>query len=217
MITIWQHGEDEAPGEIGDYLRRIREPFEILRLFETRRIPKNPPSHLIILGGQMSVNDTSEFPFFFQERKIIREMVGAGSPVLGICLGAQMIITSFGERVYPSTPERGWCRIYGCNAEWQAILPEEFSVFHWHKETFNLPEGATLLSRGETVEKQVFKMGSALGVQFHPEVTWPIISRWSGSHPKEERTAVFSGTEHHLDQSRKQCCDLIDIFMGGWE
>jgi GMP synthase-like glutamine amidotransferase len=216
MITIWQHGEDETAGEVGDYLTCIREPFETIRLFETRIVPKNLPSHLIILGGQMSVNDTRNFPFFSEEQQIIREMVANGKPVLGICLGAQMIAASFGERVYPSTPERGWCRITGFDPDWRAVFPEEFIVFHWHNETFNLPTGAIIIAKGDTVKNQVFKMGSAVGVQFHPEVTPQIISRWSGSLQKEEQNVIRSGTGNHLDQSRKRCRDLIDAFMKGW-
>jgi GMP synthase (glutamine-hydrolysing) len=216
MITIWQHGDDEAAGEIGDYLTRIQEPFETIRLFETRTVPKDLPSHLIILGGKMSVNDTRNFPFFSKEQHIIREMVATGRPVLGICLGAQMIAASFGEQVYPSTPERGWCRITGCNPEWRVAFPEEFTVFHWHDETFNLPKGATFIARGDTVKNQIFKMGSAVGVQFHPEVTRQIISRWSGSLQKEEQNIIRSETDNHLDQGRKRCRDLVDAFMRGW-
>ena len=217
MITIWQHGEDEAAGEVGDYLTRIQEPFEIIRLFETRKISRNLPSHLIILGGQMSVNDTRNFPFFSEEQRTIREMVSWGRPVFGICLGAQMIAASFGEEVSPSVPEQGWCRISGYDPAWRAILPEEFVVFHWHNETFNLPEGATLLSMGDAVKNQAFRLGSAVGVQFHPEVTLPIISRWSDSLCKEERAVICSGTERSIDQSRKRCRDLMEAFMGGWE
>lgn len=217
MITIWQHGEDEGAGEIGDYLTHLQEPFEVVRLHETRKIPRSLPSHLVILGGQMSVNDTRNFPFFLEEQQTIREMVAKDRPVFGICLGAQMIAASFGEQVYPSVPEQGWCRISGCNPAWRAILPEEFAVFHWHNETFNLPGGATLLFRGNPVKNQVFKLSSALGAQFHPEVTQPIISRWSDSLRKDNRAVIRNGTEQYIDQSRKRCSDLMDAFMGGWE
>jgi GMP synthase (glutamine-hydrolysing) len=216
MITIWQHGKDESAGEIEDCLTDEKEPFEILRLYETRTVPKNLPSHLIIMGGQMSVNDTGDFPFFFGEQAIIRKMVEQERPVLGICLGAQMIAASFGEQVYPSTPERGWCRITGCHPAWKGLFPENFMVFHWHKETFNLPKGATLISRGNVVKNQVFKIGSALGVQFHPEITHSIIAQWSGSIPGERQT-MMSGTEYYLDQSRQRCRDIIDAFIGGWK
>jgi GMP synthase (glutamine-hydrolysing) len=217
MITIWQHGEDEAAGEIEEYLKEIQEPFEILRLHETQKIPKTLPSHLIILGGQMSVNDTLGFPYFFDEQKVIREMVSAARPVLGICLGAQMIAASFGKPVYRSAPERGWCGTTGCDLEWRVIFPEKFTVFHWHNETFNLPDGATLLSRGDTVENQAFKMGSAVGVQFHPEVTVPILSQWTESSGNKDRIAILKETECHLDQSRERCRDLVNAFVRCWK
>ena len=216
MITIWQHGADEEAGEVEAYFTRIKEQFEILRLYETDRIPSPPPSHLIILGGQMSVNNTQEYPFFYDEQKIIREMLEMGRPVLGICLGAQMIAAARGEQVFPSTEERGWNRITGCNPEWQAIFPEDFVVFHWHNETFNFPAEATLLSRGDLVKNQAFKIGSAVGVQFHPEVTQPIISQWSETRPSDERTVILRETERYLYKSRKRCHGLLDAFLKGW-
>jgi GMP synthase (glutamine-hydrolysing) len=216
MITIWQHGPDEPAGEVQEYLTQIREPFEIVRLYETRRVPKNLPSHLIILGGQMSVNDTKDCPFFFDEQTIIREMIAQKKPVLGICLGAQMIAASLGERVFSSTPERGWCRIAGCHPAWKEIFPGEFTVFHWHNETFNLPKGAILLSTGKTVNNQAFRAGSAVGVQFHPEVTFPTISRWCESIRHDEREVICNGTERYLTKSKKRCCDLLEAFIGGW-
>lgn len=217
MITIWQHGDDEAAGEVVDYLTENQEPFEILRLFETRAVPDTLPSHLIVLGGQMSVNDTAGFPYFFNEQQVIRKMVAAERPVLGICLGAQMIAASFGKPVYRSVPELGWCRTTGCDPEWRAIFPESFTVFHWHHETFNLPEGATLLSRGDIIKNQAFRTGSAVGVQFHPEVTLPIISQWTKSSKNKDRMAILKDTKYHLDQSRQRCRDLMNTFMRGWE
>ena len=217
MMTIWQHGVDEAGGEVVEHLLRIQEPFEILRLYETRKIPSDLPSHLIILGGQMSVNNTVEYPFFYDEQKAIRQMIQKGRPVLGICLGAQMIAAACGEQVFPSTPEKGWSGITGCDPEWHAIFPNEFMVFHWHNETFNFPTGATLLSKGNIVTNQAFRIGSAVGVQFHPEVTESIISRWSESLHPEEREVILRGMLRYLSQSRKRCHDLLEAFIRGWE
>ena len=216
MISIWQHGKDEAAGEVADYFTRIREPFEIQRLYESQTIPQALPEYLIILGGQMSVNDSRKYPYFIEEKRKIREMIKEGRPVLGICLGAQMIAASLGKQVYPSPSEQGWTRIKGCITPWKALFPEQFTVFQWHNETFNQPAGATSLATGSVVSNQAFRIGSAIGVQFHPEVTLPIISRWSEHLPQGDREEIIHGAELFLKQSRQRCHDILKMFMRGW-
>ena len=216
MISIWQHGKDEAPGEVADYFTRIREPFEIQRLYESQTIPRALPEYLIILGGQMSVNDSRKYPYFIEEKRKIREMIKEVRPVLGICLGAQMIAASLGKQVYPSPSELGWTRIKGCITPWKELFPEQFTAFQWHNETFNLPAGATSLATGSVVSNQAFRIGSAIGVQFHPEVTLPIISRWSENLPQGDREEIIHGAELFLRQSRQRCHDILKMFMRGW-
>jgi len=216
MMTIWQHGVDEAGGEVVEHLLRIQEPFEILRLYETRKIPSDLPSHLIILGGQMSVNNTVEYPFFYDEQKAIRQMIQKGRPVLGICLGAQMIASAFGERVFPSTPEHGWCSVRAVHQENTSPFIDSCRVFHWHNETFNLPGQAILLLTGERVNNQAFLLGSAVGVQFHPEVTGEIISRWSEELGSPEREQVLRDSEREITGNAQRCRILINKFLNGW-
>lgn len=216
MITLFQHGMDESPGEIEIYLRELRIPFEVIRLFEDSTVPEVLPSHLVVLGGQMSVNDTEAYPFLLDEKRIIREMVAFGRPVLGICLGAQMIASAFEERVFPGTRERGWVPVQACGNTLHTFFPQSLTVFHWHNETFTLPAAAMLLATGTVVRNQAFRLGSAVGVQYHPEVTRGIISRWATELRPEEREDMLHEYEKYSKMNRQNCRFLIDHFLRGW-
>ncbi|MGB7788921.1 type 1 glutamine amidotransferase [Methanoregula sp.] len=216
MITIFQHGKDESAGEITTCLEEYGTSFDIVRLFETNETPTEIPASLIVLGGQMSVNETEEYSYFIREKEIIREMITRQRPVFGICLGAQMIASAFGERVFPSTPERGWCRVYGDHLGNTFPFPQIGTVFHWHDETFNLPMQATLLLQGDRVKNQAFRLGSAVGVQFHPEVTLKIISRWSEKLCPRERNQLLRDSEHEIEGNKERCGILTEKFLNGW-
>jgi GMP synthase-like glutamine amidotransferase len=215
MITILQHGEHEPAGAIGDYLQELGLPCTNIRPYEGDDIPDKVPDRLIVLGGQMSVNDTDEYPFFFQEKSLIKKAIGKKCIVLGICLGAQMIASAQGKPVYPGTPERGWVRIHGCDTG--TIFPGMSSVFHWHNETFDLPDGATLTATGDAVENQSFIIGSSVGVQFHPEVTVEIITDWARDLPGTEQTQLLKDSARYLPDNTRFCRRLIDAFLRGWK
>lgn len=214
MITIFQHGVNESSGEIENYLLKIGAPFEIIRLYESNEVPDSIPSNLIILGGQMSVNDTIEYPFFVEEKRIIRKMIGMNRPILGICLGAQLISSAFGQRVYPHTRELGWHKVMRCDKD--SFFSDNFRVFHWHNETFNLPPGAKLVLQGNLVKNQAFRLGSALAVQFHPEVTYDIISIWTKDLSDHIKERIEQESMQYLGEYSHQCYDLLDRFITGW-
>jgi len=216
MITLFQHGKDEPAGEIENYLRERQVPFAINRLYETGAVPEELPPALIILGGQMSVNDTDDYPFFLNEKRMIRRMVAAGKPVLGVCLGAQMIASAFRRQVFRDTREQGWVTVHGCGKESSPLFPRTFTVFHWHNETFTLPAGAVLLARGDSIENQAFRLGSAVGVQYHPEVNREIISRWAGALGPDEKKEMLRESEEYAMMNREHCHTLMDHFLGGW-
>lgn len=129
---------------------------------------------LIVMGGPMSVNDTAELPWLTTEKQFIRQMLAAGKPVLGICLGAQHIASALGAEVY-ANPEKeiGWWPLYKTTE--LAItfqFPVDFEAFHWHGETFDLPPAATLLASSEACQNQAFQLGkNVIGLQFHLETT----------------------------------------------
>jgi len=123
----------------------------------------------------MSVNDGQEYPWLTAEKQFIKNAVEAEIPVLGICLGAQLIANSIGGKVSQnSVKEIGWFPIKAVKPKRSSAFqfPEETDVFHWHGETFSLPSGAVQIARSEGCENQAFQIGNnIIGLQFHLETT----------------------------------------------
>jgi GMP synthase-like glutamine amidotransferase len=138
---------------------------------------------LIFLGGPMSVND--ELPFVLEEMRLIERAAAAGTPVLGVCLGSQMIARALGGRVYRNAEkEIGWFDIQLSDAGRSdrvlgGLSPVE-NVFHWHGDTFDLPSGAEWLAFSQRTRNQAYRVERAVyGLQFHLEVTPAMIVNWS--------------------------------------
>jgi GMP synthase (glutamine-hydrolysing) len=148
---------------------------------------------LVVLGGPIGVYDHQDYPFLNEEIACIGERLKARKPILGICLGAQLMAAALGARVYPGEhgAEIGWSPLQAApNAEtpaWFApLLAEGVSVFHWHGDTFDLPSRALHLAKTETYDHQGFVIEDfALGLQFHPEVTAAGLERWYVGHACE--------------------------------
>jgi GMP synthase (glutamine-hydrolysing) len=182
-ILAFRHVPFEGIGLIGVALES--RPFEIdyADLYRNPACP-DPAAYqaLIFMGGPMSVND--DLPFIHRELAIIAEAAARRQPVLGICLGAQLIAKALGARVGPNPQkEIGWYPIHFTEAAAQNALlagidsPQE--VFHWHGETFDLPEGAVLLASSAACRNQAFHVRNLLyGFQFHLEVTPEMIADW---------------------------------------
>lgn len=182
-------------------------------VFETNEIPPVLSTHLLVMGGPMSVNDEQELPWLKAEKQVIREHVKRGQPVLGICLGAQLIASAFGAAVYPCEPELGWSTVTAVNPILFPALPGQFRVFQMHGETFDIPEGATLVYRGENVHSQALCVGSALGLQFHIELTLPMIQDWISDRPLEEMSHHLSQSREYLPKSRMVCKVIADRLL----
>jgi GMP synthase-like glutamine amidotransferase len=133
---------------------------------------------LIIMGGPMSVYENDKYPFLNLEVGLIRKALQEGKPVLGICLGAQLLSASLGGEVRKGAfgEEIGIYRVRLLE-EFREILGEEIEVFQWHGDTFTLPQGSKLLAYNEKYF-QAFRIGSALGIQFHVEVDSRMIREW---------------------------------------
>jgi GMP synthase-like glutamine amidotransferase len=171
-----QHVPFEGLGSMEPWLEAAGYRITCSRLFESDQLPEpDAIDLLIVMGGPMSINDEDEFPWLVPEKRFIREVVESGRPVLGICLGAQLIANVMGSRVYPNpVKEIGWFPIHGTPSAGNAhfSFPASATVFHWHGETFDLPPGATRLATSAGCENQAFQIGgSVIGLQFHLETT----------------------------------------------
>jgi len=176
-----QHVSFEGLGSIETWLQKAGCQISCTRLFTSDKLPKiEDIDFLVVMGGPMSVNDEQDHPWLKQEKEFIRGAIETGKPVLGICLGAQLIANCLGEEVYPNPiKEIGWLPVNSVNSEDISVFrfPDKIEVFHWHGETFNLPQEAVLLASSQGCRNQAFQIGkNVLGLQFHLETT-PISAR----------------------------------------
>jgi GMP synthase (glutamine-hydrolysing) len=130
---------------------------------------------LIIMGGSASVYDTNKYPWLIDEIKLIKEAINNNKKILGICLGAQLVAKTLGADIYPGIQkEIGWfpVKFNKANLQTMSFLPEVLTTFHWHGDTFNLPDGAIRLAASDNTPVQGFIYGkNVVALQFHPEMT----------------------------------------------
>jgi GMP synthase-like glutamine amidotransferase len=174
-VTVFQHAPFEGLGSISRWLSHHDATPQIVRLYDGDPIPASGDiEFLIVMGGPMSANDEPTLDWLAPEKQAIREAVSRRIPVLGVCLGAQLIASALGARVYPNAvKEIGWFPIYAVPGPASMFrFPIESRVFHWHGETFDLPPGALHLARSAACDDQAFQIGRhVIGLQFHLEAT----------------------------------------------
>ncbi len=181
---------------------------------------------VIFLGGAMSAND--DLPFIHREIEYIRAAIALGKSVLGICLGAQLIATALGKQVFPNpSKEIGWAQVeFNGAAQNDALLHGLTSevIFHWHGETFDLPQGACLLASSAACRHQAFRFGDRVyAFQFHLEVTPEMILQWCaedeacGAREAAEPIDPYTHSARAMALARTvfgRWCDLINLQTG---
>jgi GMP synthase (glutamine-hydrolysing) len=182
-------------------------------------------SGIVLYGGIMNVDMTDEYPFLEQEREYVRAALASGVPYLGICLGGQLLARALDHPVYSAgVREIGFNALHPTPAAADDPLLSVFDdgdmVFHWHEDTFDLPEGATLLATGGLVRTQAFRYGDAAwGTQFHLEVDRAEIDLWlqvageDGLRAWGTTTqAVAAETEAFIDHHEERARTLFGRF-----
>lgn len=191
-VGIFRHSSTEGPGYFATYLTGRDIPWRLLKIDEGEPVPADPQgfSGLCFMGGPMSVND--DLPWIALVLGLIRKAVAADVPVIGHCLGGQLMAKALGGSVTRNAvKEIGWGRV--------DILPSDtsrrwlgnamaFDSFHWHGETFSLPPGAVQIASSPYCAQQIFALGKHLGMQCHVEMTPELIAAWCQDWHKEVRS-----------------------------
>lgn len=175
-VHYLQHVPFEGLGSIEQWLEKEGCEVTATKLYESTALPEiDDFDLLIIMGGPMSINDEEQYPWLRMEKQLIHKAVSAQKGVLGVCLGAQLIVGSLGESVHPNRrKEIGW---FPVEAVPQTLkenyqFPASLEVFHWHGETFDLPQNAIHLAKSQACENQAFQISNTvIGLQFHLETT----------------------------------------------
>lgn len=201
-VHVLQHASFEGLAGISSWLTERKAIISTTRFFEDPTLPSLQGLGLIIaMGGPMSVNDEAELPWLRDEKRFIQQAVHSGVPVLGVCLGAQLIASALGARVYPSTQkEIGWFPVTAAPADGDWFrFPDKLEVFHWHGETFDLPPGATHLARSAACKHQAFQVGRrTLALQFHLEVTPETVRAFTENCGNELAPAPYVQSEAEM-------------------
>ena len=178
-VLVIQNTRIEGSGVLGELLKS--DGFKIKSVFAKKeQISSNDSSLLIVLGGPQSVNDS--LTFLRDEEQLIRDFVSKEKPVLGICLGSQLIAKAFGANVNPGKKkEIGFYDdlvISDTNSKLFSGFKNPFTVFHWHGDTFELPKHSVRLVHSKNYQNQAFQLQTAVGLQFHLEVDANMVNLW---------------------------------------
>lgn len=178
-IHCIQHVEFETPGTISEWIEKRKHSLSTTNLYEKESFPElSNFDLLIIMGGPMNIYEYEKYPWLREEKTFIEGTISAGKAVLGICLGAQLVADVLKAEVFKNNyKEIGWFPVFtikkeGSEAPILEGLPEEFTAFHWHGDTFSLPEGAERLFESEACKTQGFiYKNRVVGLQFHLEMS----------------------------------------------
>jgi len=219
IAHVLQHVPFEGLGSIEGWLDARGVSVSWTRFYEASAVLPSPADVdlLVVLGGPMSVNDEAALPWLVDEKRFIGEFLRAEKPVLGICLGAQLMANALGARVYPGPQkEIGWFPIDGLPVpEGCFAFPDSAEVFHWHGETFDLPTGAVRLARSAVCANQAFQYGPcAIALQFHLETTAESADAITTHCGDELVDAPFVQDEATLRSASSESYAAINRMMG---
>ena len=189
-VAIFRHSSTEGPGYLATYLDRQGIPWRLVRLDEGEPVPERPDafSGLVMMGGPMSVND--DLPWIPPLLDLIRSAIAKDVPVLGHCLGGQLMSKALGGTISRApAKEIGWGEIRvvagAAAADWFGASQGRLTAFHWHGETFTIPLGAQRVLASPWCENQGFALGPHLGLQCHIEMTEELVKSWCETGQRE--------------------------------
>lgn len=227
-VAIFRHSPIEGPGYFATFLEQRRIPWRLVAVDQGEAIPADCSafSGLVFMGGPMSVND--DLPWIPPVLSLIRSAVAAEVPVLGHCLGGQLMAKALGGMVSRSpVKEIGWGEVRVLENEtardWLESKIRSFVSFHWHGETFAIPEGARAILEGDHCPNQAFVLGKHLALQCHVEMTEDLVRSWCEAGAREiERHGQSPGVQptgvilHELESRLAALHAVADILYSRW-
>jgi GMP synthase-like glutamine amidotransferase len=225
-IRIFRHIACEGPGFLASCLQRRGLAYEVIALDQGESVPESldDVSGLVFMGGPMSVNDP--LPWISEELALIRRAAAIKLPLLGHCLGGQLIAKALGGKVSANpVREIGWHPVsqvvHPVAQNWLGQLPKTFEVFHWHGETFSIPPGATHLLSSDHCRNQGFVIGNTLALQCHIEMTVDMVREWTECYSNELEEplgSVQSGESilEKLDERAANLNKVAESIYGRW-
>ena len=228
QFLVLQQVESEDPGIFGECLERSGLEVLFIRIQEQDEVPESARDlcGALILGGPMNVEEAGRLFYLEEEMKLIRDCRKRKVPVLGICLGAQLLAAACGARVFAGPArEIGWYPVELSPDSRRdplfAGFPERLTVFQWHGQTFERPRGAVRLAGSALYENQAFRLGAELwGLQFHLEITAVHVKNWLMLNdsalrelPGIDPRAVLDGIPKHEQNCREKAVLLFGRFL----
>ncbi|MEM8573064.1 MAG: type 1 glutamine amidotransferase [Pseudomonadota bacterium] len=209
-IRIFRHQDWVEPGRLTQFLDARSVPWELVRIDEGDPVPRtaDDAAGLAFLGGTMSVND--DLPWLSDEMALIRKAAAQDVPMLGHCLGSQLIAKALGGTVAPMpTKEIGWWRMsHADNPEaraWLDGVPDPVEILAWHHEAFTLPPGATLLYSNANCQTQAYARGNTVATVAHPEVTAELLETWLNDYGDDVESDL--ATVQPIDELRRNLAE----------
>jgi GMP synthase-like glutamine amidotransferase len=227
-LAVLQHAEAEGPGEIAEWAAARGHAVEIARLDRGEALP---PSFdwLAVMGGEMNVYQDRDYPWLKAERRFVRATLEAGKPVVGICLGAQLLADALGSRVVQNAEhEIGWFPVSFTREAREnfAHLPESATALHWHGDAFELPAGALRVGTSAGCGEQGFLVpGRCLALQFHFEADEALtrafvegssdFSQWPKGRFVQSPEVIVESAARFCGENRQLLFEMLDAFFGG--
>lgn len=217
-ILALTHGDNVGPGVFEDAVRAAGHEL-VERNVARDGAPDEGADAAIVLGGAMHPDQDDRHPWLAPELRFLERELERGTPLLGVCLGSQLIARAAGARVFQaSEPEVGWLPVEvtesGSADPVAASLPQRFDAFQWHHYTHDLPNGAVELARSR-VCTQAFRLGSAWGVQFHPEVRAEQVESWLAEDPDDvaDPAGLRAATRERIEDWNELGRGLCSAFL----
>lgn len=218
-VLVVRYEADCPPGLLDDAAELAGVDLEVVATDLGEPVPGelDEMAGLVLLGGTMDVSDAPDYPALEASMALTRVAAASGVPALGICLGGQLAAHALGGRAYrsPWGREYGWIPLAitrsGRADPVLGTLDSDVRVFSAHHDVFDLPPGANLLAWGEQTPNQAFRLGSVVGVQFHPEVDAAMVASWydqTDPRPPLPRERVVADARRHAPRARR----LLDAF-----